>query len=73
MKLPELTLAEIMEQREALAYAYMTYDRDQIAYAVESVDPDWTDHYHGELNLAFDDYWGSSKEEMIRALVEGLK
>lgn len=62
-----------MLDREDLAYSIMTSSREQMEYAVESVDPDWTDHYHGELDLAFKDYWDGAKEEMIAALVESLK
>lgn len=61
-----------MAQRQALAYAWMTQNHEQLVYAVESVDPDWTDHY-GDVIRAFDDYWDSSKEEMIIALVESFK
>lgn len=69
----KLTLEQAMADREALAYSIMTSSRGQMGYAVESVDPDWTDHYHGELDLAFRDYWEGAKEEMIESLVESLK
>lgn len=73
MQLPELSLEQIKADRELLAYQFMTSTVEQIRYAVESVDPDWGEHYAGDIDRAFDDYWDRAKEEMIRALVDSFK
>lgn len=61
-------VTKFKRQAETLAYE-MLRDRDQRRWAVESVDPDWTDHY-GDLDRAFEDYWGDeqARSDMITEL-----
>lgn len=62
------------DQIETLVIHVMEVEPDERRWAVELVDPDWTDHWH-ELSEAFHTYWNddAARVDMVAAMLEGYK
>jgi hypothetical protein len=67
------TPEQLRRQVDTLARAVIGDSHEQKRYAVESVDPDWREHYR-DLDMAFRDYWqdDDARADMITELVGGL-